>query len=151
MLLYCRIVTALMIWWRNNASSFDWNNFYTYYLELCLYVFRAMLYGGLMESQPGISEVQLQDTSAKAFESLLKYIYTGKMNLIEIKVSFQGNDSRVDQLTLSAIFPLNFDQIICCDHLLCRSLQDVSYKCSQHSKKISKKVKYSKKHTIEYL
>ncbi|XP_052263784.1 BTB/POZ domain-containing protein 9-like [Dreissena polymorpha] len=47
--------------------------------------FRAMLYGGLLESQPGTSEIPLQDTSAKAFEALLKYMYTGKMNLTEVK------------------------------------------------------------------
>ncbi|XP_052769658.1 BTB/POZ domain-containing protein 9-like [Mya arenaria] len=47
--------------------------------------FRAMLFGGLMESQPGTSEIRLQDTSAKAFEALLKYMYTGKMNLLEVK------------------------------------------------------------------
>lgn len=39
-----------------------------------------------MESQPGISEVSLQDTSAKAFEYILRYMYTGKMNLLEVKV-----------------------------------------------------------------
>ncbi|XP_060580552.1 LOW QUALITY PROTEIN: BTB/POZ domain-containing protein 9-like, partial [Ruditapes philippinarum] len=47
--------------------------------------FRAMLFGGLRESQPGTSEVKLQDTSAKAFEAVLKYMYTGKMNLMEVK------------------------------------------------------------------
>jgi len=39
-----------------------------------------------MESQPGISEINLQDTSAKAFEYILRYMYTGKMNLLEVKV-----------------------------------------------------------------
>ncbi|KAL3875116.1 hypothetical protein ACJMK2_038050 [Sinanodonta woodiana] len=47
--------------------------------------FRAMLYGGMKESQPGTTEVELKETSATAFRSLLKYIYTGKMNLLEIK------------------------------------------------------------------
>ncbi|XP_045185511.2 BTB/POZ domain-containing protein 9-like [Mercenaria mercenaria] len=47
--------------------------------------FRAMLFGGLMESRPGTNEIKLQDTSAKAFEAILKYMYTGKMNLMEVK------------------------------------------------------------------
>ena len=46
-----------------------------------------MLFGGLMESLPETNEICLQDTSAKAFEALLKYMYTGKMNLLEVKVS----------------------------------------------------------------
>ena len=47
--------------------------------------FRALLYGGMLESQPGKSEIELQETPAKPFEALLKYIYTGKMNLLDVK------------------------------------------------------------------
>lgn len=50
--------------------------------------FRAMLYGGMRESQPGTSEVRLEDTSAKAFEAVLRYMYTGKMNLMEVKEEY---------------------------------------------------------------
>ncbi|KAL8613580.1 BTB/POZ domain-containing protein 9 [Nucella lapillus] len=47
--------------------------------------FRALLYGGMKESQPGTREINLPDTPASAFAALLKYMYTGRMNLIEIK------------------------------------------------------------------
>ena len=61
-------------------------HFHVFFYLKCEFIFRAMLYGGLMESQPGISEINLQDTSAKAFEYILRYMYTGKMNLLEVKV-----------------------------------------------------------------
>ncbi|XP_071078772.1 BTB/POZ domain-containing protein 9-like [Haliotis cracherodii] len=47
--------------------------------------FRALLFGGMKESQPGTTEIELQDTPNIAFSALLKYMYTGRMNLIEIK------------------------------------------------------------------
>ena len=47
-----------------------------------------------MESQPGITEVELQETAAKPFEALLKYIYTGKMNLLEVKVGVDSMGGR---------------------------------------------------------
>nr|KAG5695211.1 hypothetical protein BaRGS_018333 [Batillaria attramentaria] len=47
--------------------------------------FRALLYGGMKESQPGTTEVTLPDTPSLAFAALLKYMYTGRMNLMEIK------------------------------------------------------------------
>ena len=47
---------------------------------------RAMLFGGLRESSPGCSEIELQQTDARAFRHLLKYIYTGKMSLGQLKV-----------------------------------------------------------------
>ncbi|PVD25748.1 hypothetical protein C0Q70_13408 [Pomacea canaliculata] len=47
--------------------------------------FRALLYGGMKESQPGTTEVELPDTPAQAFGALLKYMYTGRMNLLEMK------------------------------------------------------------------
>lgn len=47
---------------------------------------RALLFGGMRESQPGTTEVELKDTSSSAFSVLLKYIYTGRINLLEIKV-----------------------------------------------------------------
>ena len=50
-------------------------------------VHRALLYGGMKESQPGTTEITLPDTPALAFAALLKYMYTGRMNLTEIKVS----------------------------------------------------------------
>lgn len=50
----------------------------------CQY-FRALFYGGLRESDPECSEIELQDTTAHAFEALLKYIYTGCLNLLDLK------------------------------------------------------------------
>ena len=47
-----------------------------------------MLFGGLKEAQPGTTEVELKDTSAPAFSVLLHYIYTGRINLLDIKVKF---------------------------------------------------------------
>jgi BTB/POZ domain-containing protein 9 len=47
-----------------------------------------MLFGGLRESRPGVADIELKHTNADAFRHLLKYIYTGKMNLIEMKVNF---------------------------------------------------------------
>ena len=43
--------------------------------------FRALLYGGMKESQ--LSEIELKDTSLAAFKHLLRYIYTGQARTIE--------------------------------------------------------------------
>lgn len=48
---------------------------------------RALLYGGMKESQPGTTQIELKDTSASAFGILLKYMYSGRLNLLEIKVT----------------------------------------------------------------
>ena len=40
-----------------------------------------------MESNPDCGEVELKDTNADAFHHLLRYIYTARMNLIELKVN----------------------------------------------------------------
>ncbi|MGH0143110.1 UNVERIFIED_CONTAM: hypothetical protein FKN15_035335 [Acipenser sinensis] len=45
----------------------------------CQY-FRALLYGGMKESQPQ-AEIPLEDTTAEAFSMLLQYIYTGRVSL----------------------------------------------------------------------
>ncbi|XP_014668255.1 PREDICTED: BTB/POZ domain-containing protein 9-like isoform X2 [Priapulus caudatus] len=45
--------------------------------------FRALLYGGMKEST--LSTVELKATSAVPFRMLLKYIYTGRMNLSSLK------------------------------------------------------------------
>ncbi|CAH2256344.1 BTB POZ domain-containing 9 isoform X1 [Pelobates cultripes] len=45
----------------------------------CQY-FRALLYGGMRESQPE-AEIVLQDTSSESFSMLIKYIYTGRATL----------------------------------------------------------------------
>ncbi|XP_041109076.1 BTB/POZ domain-containing protein 9 isoform X2 [Polyodon spathula] len=42
--------------------------------------FRALLYGGMKESQPQ-AEIPLEDTTAEAFSMLLQYIYTGRVSL----------------------------------------------------------------------
>ncbi|XP_072266106.1 BTB/POZ domain-containing protein 9 [Pyxicephalus adspersus] len=49
----------------------------------CQY-FRALLYGGMRESQPQ-AEIFLQDTTPEAFSMLIKYIYTGRASLREEK------------------------------------------------------------------
>lgn len=64
------------------------NHFFYYFDTFC----RALLYGGMKESQPGTTEIELQDTPSIAFAALLKYIYTGRMNLVEIQVRYiSGN------------------------------------------------------------
>ncbi|XP_075233957.1 BTB (POZ) domain containing 9 isoform X3 [Lycorma delicatula] len=45
--------------------------------------FRALLFGGMRESQQ--SEIELKDTSIDAFKALLKYIYTSHMSLSSLK------------------------------------------------------------------
>ncbi|XP_077997835.1 BTB/POZ domain-containing protein 9-like [Glandiceps talaboti] len=47
--------------------------------------FRALLFGGMRESRPECTEIELKDTTSQAFHALLKYIYTGKMNLQDLK------------------------------------------------------------------
>ena len=49
----------------------------------CSY-FRALLFGGMKEAEMNI-EISIGDTSADAFEILLKYIYTGKMKISNVK------------------------------------------------------------------
>ncbi|XP_077494297.1 BTB/POZ domain-containing protein 9-like [Amblyomma americanum] len=48
-------------------------------LASCSSYFRALLYGGMRESKQ--QEVVLQDTPLRAFELLLRYIYTGQLRL----------------------------------------------------------------------
>lgn len=47
--------------------------------------FRALLFGGLKESRNQQTEIELQDTPSSGFHHLLKYIYTGRINLDELK------------------------------------------------------------------
>ncbi|XP_032235824.1 BTB/POZ domain-containing protein 9 [Nematostella vectensis] len=46
--------------------------------------FRALLFGGMREANPGI-EIEVADASSIAFDALLRYIYTGKMFLAEYR------------------------------------------------------------------
>ncbi|XP_056283475.1 BTB/POZ domain-containing protein 9 isoform X1 [Pseudoliparis swirei] len=55
--------------------------------------FRALLYGGMKESQPQ-AEVRLEETRAEAFSMLLNYLYTGRASLScareEVLLDFLG-------------------------------------------------------------
>ena len=42
----------------------------------------------MKESLPGTNEIELPETPPAAFAALLKYMYTGRMNLTEIKVGY---------------------------------------------------------------
>jgi BTB/POZ domain-containing protein 9 len=48
--------------------------------------FRALLYGGLRESQHDNHTIEIKECKSEAFKILLLYIYTGRMNLIKEKV-----------------------------------------------------------------
>ncbi|PAA89012.1 hypothetical protein BOX15_Mlig010289g1 [Macrostomum lignano] len=64
--------------------------------------FRALFFSGLSESQS--FEVELKDINGKSFYYLLMYIYTGKLNLLDIK-----EDAILDLLGLAHQF--NFVQL----------------------------------------
>ena len=56
--------------------------------------FRALLYGGLRESQQDNHTVEIKECQAEAFRILLLYIYTGRINLLKEKVMhFQPHGS----------------------------------------------------------
>lgn len=46
--------------------------------------FRALLYGGMRETNPE-TEIEVKDTTASAFDALLKYVYSGKIFLSDYK------------------------------------------------------------------
>lgn len=52
--------------------------------QLKLFFFRALLFGGLRESSQ--NEIFITESSVDAFKILLKYIYTGLINLNNLKV-----------------------------------------------------------------
>jgi len=47
------------------------------------FYFRALLFGGMKESTQ--SEIELKDAPTLAFKTLLKYVYSGRMSLAELK------------------------------------------------------------------
>lgn len=49
-----------------------------------IYFFRALLFGGMREMSQ--QEIELKDTNVNAFKILLRYIYTGRVNLTTLKV-----------------------------------------------------------------
>ena len=57
--------------------------------------FRALLFGGMRESKSQ-AEIVLKETSAQAFETLLKYLYTGRIFLREL-----GEEHVLDLLGLA--------------------------------------------------
>ncbi|XP_065325463.1 uncharacterized protein LOC135932050 [Gordionus sp. m RMFG-2023] len=50
--------------------------------------FRALLYSGMKKFLPDCNEIELKDAPNQAFKTLLKYIYTGKINLTSQKVIY---------------------------------------------------------------
>jgi BTB/POZ domain-containing protein 9 len=50
--------------------------------------FRALLFGGLRESQHDNRTIEIKECKADAFKILLLYIYTGQISLIKEKVKF---------------------------------------------------------------
>ena len=74
--------------------------------------FRALLFGGLKESQ--LAEIELKDTPLGAFKHLLRYIYTGQMSLgslrddviLEILGLAHQYGFQVNIMSLSCDFPV---------------------------------------------
>ena len=50
-----------------------------FHLVCFFFLYRALLYGGMKESQ--LCEIELKDTPLTAFKHLLRYIYMGHMTL----------------------------------------------------------------------
>lgn len=56
--------------------------------------FRALLFGGMKEAHAQ-AEIPIEDVTAEAFELLLKYIYTGKLKLSDLSVSYHMTTIRI--------------------------------------------------------
>ncbi|KAL6487916.1 hypothetical protein MHYP_G00045420 [Metynnis hypsauchen] len=76
----------------------------------CQY-FRALLYGGMRESQPQ-AEVRLEETRAEAFSMLLRYLYTGRASLSEAR-----EETLLDFLGLAHRYGLQPLEASTCDFL----------------------------------
>lgn len=55
--------------------------------------FRALLYGGLRESQHDNPKIEIKECKSAAFKILLLYIYTARINLIKEKVNLNKKKS----------------------------------------------------------
>ncbi|XP_067943709.1 BTB/POZ domain-containing protein 9-like [Watersipora subatra] len=51
--------------------------------------FRALLFGGMSESLPGVRTIELKDEKPLPFSILLSYIYTGRVRLSSLQVTAQ--------------------------------------------------------------
>ncbi|CAH1390251.1 unnamed protein product [Nezara viridula] len=80
-------------------------------LAACSDYFRALLYGGMKESQQ--SEIEIIGTNVNAFKSLLKYIYTGKLSLSSLK-----EDAILDILGLAHQYGFIQLEKAICDYLV---------------------------------
>ena len=49
--------------------------------------FRALLYGGLRESQCNNHTIEIKECKSASFKILLRYIYTGRVNLLKETVN----------------------------------------------------------------
>jgi len=65
--------------------------------------FRALLYGGLRESQHDNHTIEIKECKSAAFKILLLYIYTGRISLIKEKVKKTTTNNKT-----SVIFSHNF-------------------------------------------
>lgn len=92
--------------------------------------FRALLYGGMRESSE--CEVELKDTNVAAFKVLLRYIYTGKISLTNIKedlileilglahiYGFNELEESISEYLKAVLNPRNLCTIFGASHLFC--------------------------------
>lgn len=66
--------------------------------------FRALLYGGMKESQETNQRIELKDCKISAFKILLQYIYTGKISLLNEKVILSLIIVKICQEYFSSVF-----------------------------------------------
>lgn len=72
--------------------------------------FRALLFGGLSESSK--NEIILKDVPVEAFKEVLRYIYTGRLQLSQMDI-----DTIIEVLNLSEMYGLSTVVVQIVDHL----------------------------------
>lgn len=85
--------------------------FFLFILLIFYFFYRALLYGGMRESQPQ-AEVRLEDTRVDAFSMLLRYLYTGRASLSDAK-----DETLLDFLGLAHRYGLQPLEESTCDYL----------------------------------